>query len=47
MELAPHVFQLSDDEYLTVLVEEPPEDQRPLMEQAVRGCPKNAISIVG
>ena len=47
MAVSPEVFEVRDDDYLYVLIEEPPEDMRPKMEEAVRACPKNAISIEG
>jgi ferredoxin len=47
MEIAPDVFQVDDDDYLTVLTEEPPEEMRAKMELAVKSCPKSAISIEG
>jgi ferredoxin len=46
MGIAPEVFEVRDDDYLYVLMEEPPEELRPKMEQAVRSCPKAAISII-
>jgi ferredoxin len=45
MDIAPDVFEVRDDDFLYVLNENPPEDQRPKMEEAVRRCPKQAISI--
>ena len=45
MAAAPEVFEVRDDDFLYVLNENPPEDQRPKMEEAVRRCPKQAISI--
>ncbi len=47
MGIAPDVFEVRDDDFLYVLIEEPPESRRPEMEQAVLGCPMNAISIEG
>ncbi len=47
MGVAPEVFEVRDDDFLYVLDEHPPEDKRPLMEEAVRRCPKQAISIEG
>jgi len=43
--LVPSVFELDDNEYLSV-VEEPDESLRPDLEKAVRGCPKQAIKLV-
>jgi ferredoxin len=45
MEAAPEVFEVRDDDFLYVLIEEPPEEMRPLVEEAVRRCPKAAITI--
>ena len=45
MGIAPEVFEVRDDDYLYVLQEHPPEELRPKMEEAVRLCPKQAISI--
>ena len=45
MGMAPEVFEVRDDDNLYVLQEHPSEDLRPKVEQAVRSCPKQAISI--
>ena len=45
MVAAPEVFEVRDDDFLYVLDENPPEDLRPKVEEAVRRCPKQAISI--
>ena len=45
MAAAPEVFEVRDDDFLYVLQEHPPEDLRPKIEEAVRLCPKQAISI--
>ena len=45
-ELAPEVFEVRDDGFLYVLQENPSEALRAKVEAAVRGCPKQAISIV-
>ncbi len=47
MSVDPEVFEVRDDDFLYVLDENPPESKRPLMEEAVRRCPKQAISIEG
>lgn len=47
MQVAPEVFEVRDDDFLYVLQEEPDESQRPKVEEAVRRCPKQAISIEG
>ena len=45
MGVAPEVFEVRDDVLMYVLQEEPDESLRPKVEAAVRGCPKQAISI--
>ena len=45
MGVAPDIFQLDDDDYLTVLNETPGESDRDRVLEAVRMCPKQAISI--
>ena len=45
MAAAPEVFEVRDDDFLYVLDETPPEEMRPKLEEAVRRCPKQAISI--
>jgi len=47
MSIAPEVFEVRDDDFLYILQEEPPEELRPKLEEAVRRCPKQAISIQG
>lgn len=46
MAAAPEVFEVRDDDQLYLLQEEPSEDLRSKVEQAVRSCPKVALSIV-
>lgn len=45
MGVAPEVFEVRDDNFLYILRENPPDELRPKVEDAVRGCPKQAISI--
>lgn len=45
MSAAPEVFEVRDDGYLYVLVEEPGEDLRAKVEDAARMCPTQAITI--
>jgi len=45
MSVAPEVFEVRDDDFLYILDETPPEDLRPKLEEAVRRCPKQAISL--
>jgi len=45
MGVAPEVFEVRDDNFLYVLQDNPPDELRPKVEEAVRVCPKQAISI--
>lgn len=45
MAAAPEVFEVRDDNFLYVLQENPPDDLRSKVDEAVRQCPKQAISI--
>ena len=45
MAVAPEVFEVRDDDFLYVLQENPPEDLRAKVEEAVRRCPKQAIKL--
>ena len=45
MAAAPEVFQLQDDDTLLVVQETPGESLRAVVAQAVRTCPKQAISL--
>jgi ferredoxin len=45
MGIAPEVFEVRADDFLYVLQETPPDALRPKIEEAVRLCPKQAISI--
>jgi ferredoxin len=47
MGIAPEVFEVRDDNFLYILQEEPPQELRPKVEEAVRRCPRQAISIEG
>lgn len=46
MGIAPEVFEVRDDDFLYVLQERPPDELREKVEEAVRRCPRQAISIV-
>ena len=46
MGIAPEVFEVREDDFLYVLDENPPEALRPRVEEAVRSCPKAAISLI-
>ena len=45
MAILPEVFEVRDDDFLYVLDENPPEEMRAKLEESVRRCPKQAISI--
>ena len=45
MGVAPEVFEVRDDDFLYVLQDNPPEELRAKVEEAVRRCPKQAISL--
>jgi ferredoxin len=45
MSLVPEIFEVRDDGYLYVLDEHPPDSMREQLEEAVRSCPTQAISI--
>ena len=43
---APEVFKVDENDFLHILIENPPESMRRKVEAAVRLCPRQAISIV-
>jgi ferredoxin len=45
MGIAPEVFEVRDDDFLYVLDENPHENLRDKVEEAVRRCPKQAIRV--
>jgi ferredoxin len=45
MSAAPEVFEVRDDGYLYILIEEPGEELRAKVEEAARLCPTQAISL--
>lgn len=47
MGLVPEVFEVRDDDFLYILQEEPPEELRTRLEEAVLRCPKRAIALEG
>jgi ferredoxin len=47
MAAAPEVFEVREDDFLYILDENPPEELRGKVEEAVRACPKAAISLEG
>ncbi len=46
MRIAPDIFKVDDKDNLDVLQEHPPESSRAKVQEAVRLCPRQAISIV-
>ena len=42
---APKVFRVEEDDTLTLLIEEIPEDQVSSVEKAVRLCPRQALRL--
>jgi ferredoxin len=44
--LAPDHFQVDDDDYLQILVEDVDDGDLAIVEQAVASCPKSAISLI-
>lgn len=47
MDTAPKVFEVRDDGYLYVLIDEPNESMRAEVEEAAERCPTGAITIEG
>ncbi|MFI5054181.1 MAG: ferredoxin [Acidimicrobiia bacterium] len=45
MGIVPEVFEVRDDNFLYVLQENPPDDLRANVDEAVRQCPRQAISV--
>ncbi|MCU1367829.1 MAG: ferredoxin [Ilumatobacteraceae bacterium] len=45
MGIAPEVFELDDDDVLHILDGTPDESLRPQVLEAIRNCPKQAISV--
>lgn len=46
MKLAPEVFKVDDQDNLHILQENPPEALRAKMKEAVRLCPRQALSLL-
>lgn len=46
MGIAPEVFRVDDEDNLHILMEHPPEPMRAKLQECVRLCPRQAISIV-
>ncbi len=47
MKNCPEVFRVNDDDTLTILLAEVPEELRSKLEDAVRLCPRQALRIEG
>jgi ferredoxin len=47
VELVPDVFEIRDDGYLYLIDEEPGEELRDDLQEAVDSCPTEAISFTG
>ena len=45
MEIDNSIFEVRDDDFLYVLQDRPPDAKRTKVQEAVRRCPKQAISI--
>lgn len=45
METCPEVFKVDDEDHLHILIDDPPERLRAKVEEAVRLCPRQALSI--
>ena len=45
MGILPEVFEVREDDLLYILQEHPPEEWREKVEEAVRRCPKGALSL--
>jgi ferredoxin len=45
MDCCPEVFRVEEDDTLTILMENPPEELRSKVEEAVRLCPRQALSL--
>lgn len=45
MGIAPDIFQVGDDDLARVVMDEVPEARRDAVQNAVRSCPKQAISV--
>lgn len=46
MDVCPEVFKVDEDDILHILIEHPPASLRKKIEEAVRLCPRQAISLV-
>lgn len=46
MGIEPTVFQVDDDDHLNIIDAHPDESKRTKIEEAVRRCPKQALTII-
>ncbi len=47
MQACPEVFEVRSDGFLYVLLDEPPEELRPKVQEAAGLCPTGAITVEG
>lgn len=47
MDCCPEVFRVEDDDTLTILIDDVPESLRTRLEDAIRLCPRQALSLDG
>jgi ferredoxin len=47
MDVCPDVFRVEEDDTLTLLMQEIPEEQRGKVKEAVRLCPRQALRLEG
>lgn len=45
MEVAPDIFRVDEEDNLHILIESPGEDRRAAVEEAVRLCPRQALTL--
>ncbi|MFT5040873.1 MAG: ferredoxin [Hyphomicrobiaceae bacterium] len=45
MKVVPQVFKVDDNDELQILDENPSEDLRPKLDEAVRRCPRQALAL--
>jgi ferredoxin len=45
MSIDPEIFEVGDDDLLVILQEEPSQEKRANLEQAVMRCPRQALSL--
>jgi len=45
MKAAPEVFRVTEDDYVELITEEPPAELATQVKEAVRRCPRGALSL--